>query len=93
MSVSSAAVSVGTSVGTVCACPATDVNGQNFYINVAGANAVYLGGAVSAGTTNGVPFAASGTIWQFRLGPSEAIYGVAASGTADVRVLRITGSR
>lgn len=84
MSASSAAVSVGT---TATALNAADADAQTVEVYNNGSASVFWGGS-NVTTTIGVPIAA-GTSKSFDLAAGEILYGIVATGTADVRVGRI----
>jgi hypothetical protein len=87
MAVSNLAISVGTtSASTIVAMPTTDYS-CDVRISVFGANPLFLG-TVSG---QGFPIAGGGSV-SLSLQSGEVVYGIATGGTADVRVLTVTGS-
>ena len=77
------AISVGT---TAIALPTTAANGRiTMSVHNAGSVIVYVGGA-SVTTANGLPLEV-GEKLAFDLDANVVLYGVVASGTADVRIL------
>lgn len=86
MSVSSAAVSVAT---TATALHVADADALGIEVQNVGASTVYVGGS-DVTTSNGFPVAA-GAAWYppQPLAAGERVYGIVASGTVEVRVLRL----
>jgi len=85
MSVQSAAVTVAT---TATALAAVDDDFSSIEVANVGAATVYIGGS-DVTTSNGFPVAA-GASWYppQSLAGGERVYGIVASGTVEVRVLR-----
>lgn len=83
MSVTSAAVSVGT---TATALNPADADAQAVLIQNKGTVEVFIGGS-NVTTTIGAGLAA-GAEKSMDLSAGEVVYGIVASGTADVRVFR-----
>ena len=75
--------------GTICSCPSTDTF-QQFYVHNYGANLLLIGGPTVG--TSGYPLPTGGTL-GFTLQSGEAVYGVSAAGTCEVRIVGFTGSR
>lgn len=90
MSVSSRAVSVTTTATRLDVLTDTDDGsvGQALAVYNASAVTVYIGGA-NVTTANGVPIAATSWGPGLGLGVADAIYGIVAADTAEVRVLEV----
>lgn len=90
MAVTSGVVSVGTTA-TLLSGPDTDTTfGQTLYVTNSSDVIVYLGSGDVTGETDGYPLAAGDSFpWPMMLGGGEAVYGIVATGTADVAVFRL----
>lgn len=87
MAVSSAQVTVGTTATLLTAVEADTQAGSTLVITNASAVAVFIGPATVT-TTTGLSLAAGATLPRFELNAGESVYGVVATGTAAVHVLR-----
>lgn len=72
---------------TATALHASDADGQSLLVSNVGAATVYLGPA-GVTTSSGVPLAAGASVSINDLAAGERIYGIVASSTNEVRVLR-----
>lgn len=87
MAVSSAQVTVGTSATLLSAADGDSIAGQSLYVSNAGPTAVVLGPSGVTATT-GFTIASGVNFGPIELGTGEALYGIVASGTQAVGVLR-----
>lgn len=86
MAISSAQVSVTTSATLLSSAETDDRTGSALALTNGGAVTVFLG---ASGVTTGSGFGlAAGTSMALDLQPGESLYGIVASGTATVSVLR-----
>lgn len=86
MAVSTAAVSAATSA---TALHAIDADLSGIEVQNVGASTVYVGGS-DVTTANGYPVAAGASWYPPQpLAAGERVYGIVASGTVEVRVLRL----
>jgi hypothetical protein len=83
MAVNSRAVSVGT---TATRLDNSGNNAQSLAVYNAGSATVYVGGS-DVTTANGIPVAATSWGPGMDLKPGDALYGIVASGTHEVRVI------
>lgn len=91
MALTSRAVTVTTSATRLDATSADESRrGSSVLPYNAGAVTVYLGGS-DVTTANGVPMSASSYGPSYDLAVSDALYGIVASGTCDVRVQEVAG--
>lgn len=89
MTIFSDAVSVSTTVGTVFTVAAADY-AQTVYVTNYGATSLWLGhGTVAA---QSFPLN-NGTVLSLNMMGGETLYGFASSGTCEIRLLAVTGSR
>lgn len=87
MAVSSRAVSVGTTATALDTEGETDgIKGTSLAVYNNGASTVYIGGS-GVTTANGAPVAAGSWGPSFDLNAQDRLYGIAASGTVEVRVI------
>lgn len=89
MAIFSDLVLLGAGVGTVYHVPANDY-AQTVYVNNYGATVLLVGHGTAAGAS--YPINAGGTL-VLNMGEGETLYGFASSGTCEVRLLAVTGSR
>lgn len=87
MAVTSAQVSVTTTATLLSAVESDDRSGSSLLASNQGAVTVYLG-SDSVTTGAGFPLAA-GSSMSVDLQPGESLYGIVASGTCTVAVLRV----
>jgi hypothetical protein len=89
MAIDSRAVSVATTATRLDTASESDsVSGSAVALNNNGSATVYIGDS-DVTTATGFPLAAGASI-SFNLdGPSDALYGIVASGTVEVRVLEV----
>lgn len=87
MAITTGQVSVGTTATALSTAESDDRSGSSICVsNPSGGSTVYLG---PAGVTTGNGFALdAGASMAFDLQPGELIYGIVASGTVTVSVLR-----
>lgn len=87
MAIKTTAVSVGTTPTRLDSATETDTTGGSTVILFNnGAAAVFIGDA-SVTTASGISIAVAALSPEIHLDNGEALYGIVASGTADVRVL------
>ena len=79
------AVTVTSTATLLCS---ADPSNRPVWLQITGNNIVYLGDSTVT-TANGFPVAKHAAPIQGQLGPGQALYGITASGTEEIRIFSV----